>query len=239
MTGSFAPYCNFKMLFNLHTDSRIFLGERLMALSSKDLQKKRAKKAAKRKETRKAPSHVRAGGVAAEWSAAVHGPIADVFVPEGLFETGMGSVWFSRELADGRYALAMFLVDSFCLGVKNALYAIMEPDKYRVQMENFLHMSGEQFVPRSPEYARKLVETATAYASELGFDPHPDYRMAKLIFGEVEASACEERFVFGRGDQPVYMPGPGDTPAIQRRVLQQLEKLSKDPIALLARGYND
>lgn len=210
-----------------------------MALSSKDLQKKRAKKAAKRKETRKSSGAARVGGILAEWTAAVHEPIADVYVPEGLFETGMGSVWFSRQQPDGRYALAMFLIDSYCLGVKNALYTILEPEKYRVQMENFLHMSEERFVPRAPEYARKLVETAAAYALELGFEPHPDYRAAKLVFGDVDASACEERFVFGRAGQPVYIPGPGDTPAIQRRTMKQLEKLSKDPIALLARGYND
>jgi hypothetical protein len=209
-----------------------------MALSSKDLQKKRAKKAAKRKETRKAIKPERAG-IKAEWLAAAHAPIADVFVPENLFEVGIGSIWFSRRLDDGRYALGMFLVDTFCLGVKNAFYTFMEPDQYNVQLENFLHASGENFLPRSPAYARKLVEMAIAYARELGFEPHPDYALSKLIFGDVEASDSEENFLFGKDGNPFYLPGPGDTPAIQRRVLKQLEKLSKDPLALLARGLND
>lgn len=209
-----------------------------MALSSKALQQKRAKKAAKRKE-KKRPGPASGLAQAGEWLAAASAPIADVYVPEGLFEAGIGTVWFSRLLEDGRYALSVFLVDTFCLGVKNAMYAFMDADRYKVQMENFLHMSEEQFLACEPAYARKLVESAIAYAQGLGFEPHADYKIAKVIFGDVDASASDAHFDFGRDGNPYYMPGPGDTPAEQRRVIKQLEKISKDPYALLAKGFND
>ncbi len=209
-----------------------------MALSSKALQKKRAKKAAKRKEVRKSSSTAQIG-MAAEWLAAAGAPIADVYTPEGLFETGIGSLWFSRRLEDGRYALGVFLVDTFCLGVKNVMYAILDADKYRVQMENFLHISEEKFVPREPAYVRKLVEMAIAYARELGLEPHSDYKIAKLIFGDVDASSCDAHFAFGRDGNPVYIPGPSDTPTEQRHIIKQLEKLNRDPFALLTGGFND
>jgi len=209
-----------------------------MALSSKALQQKRAKKAAKRKDTRKQSSAL-SRGMAAEWLAAAHAPIADVYTPERLFEEGLGSVWFSRKLDDGRYALSVFLVDTFCLGVKNAMYAFMEPDRYSVQMENFLSMSGENFVAREPAYVRKLVESSIAYARELGLAPHADYKIAKEIFGDVDAAECDEVFHFGRDGNPIYIPGPGDSPAEQRRIVKQLERLNNDPYALLARGLND
>ena len=209
-----------------------------MALSSKALQQKRAKKAAKRKETRKSGASAH-NGKAAEWLAAAHAPIADVYTPEGMFEAGMGSVWFSRRLPDGRYALAVFLLDTFYLGVKNAMYAVLEAEKYRVQMENFLHISEETFVPCEPAYARKLVESAAAYARELGLQPHVDYKIAKLLFGDVAASDSDAPFTFGKDGHPFYIPGPGDSPAEQRRVVKQLEKLHQDPYALLARGLND
>ncbi|MDD5033218.1 MAG: hypothetical protein PHE55_00545 [Methylococcaceae bacterium] len=209
-----------------------------MALSTKALQKKRAKKTAKRKEIRKSGSSL-TSAMAVEWLSAAHAPIADVYTPKGIFEIGLGSVWFSRRLEDGRYAMSAFLVDTFCLGVKNAMYAIMEADQYRVQMESFLSSSGEEFVHRKPAYARKLVEMAEAYARELGLEPHNDYKAAKLIFGDVDASACDEHFVFGRDGNPCYVSGPGDSPAIQRRVMKQLEKISQDPYALLALGPSD
>lgn len=209
-----------------------------MALSSKALQQKRAKKAAKRKEIRK-PSGTAQTGMAAEWLAAANAPIADVYTPEGLFDEGIGSVWFSRLLEDGRYALSVFLIDSYCLGVKTTLYALLEPERYRTHLENFLHISEEQFVTSEPAYARKLVESAISYARGLGFEPHVDYKIAKIIFGDVDAASSDAHFSFGRDGNPYYVPGPGDSPAEQRRVIKQLEKLRKDPYALLTRGFND
>lgn len=204
-----------------------------MALSSKALQKKRAKKAQKRKEVKKQGAAQAQLGLAPEWLAAARAPVAEVFTPVKISELGLGSVWFSRRLPDGRYALSVFLLDTFCLGVKNVMFGIDDADQYRERLKQFLHISEEEFVPRDPAYARKLVESALAYARGLGFDPHPDYRIAKMIFGDVDASACEEEFAFGRDGKPFYVPGPGDSPTMQRRVMKQLEKLDMDPFGLL------
>jgi hypothetical protein len=160
-------------------------------------------------------------------------------VPEGLFNTGMGSVWISRALENERYAVSVFLLDTYCLGVKNALYAVLDKSRYMMYMENFLHISEENFIACEPAYARKLVESAVAYSQGLGFDPHDDYKIAKMLFGDVDASASDAYFTFGRDGNPYYVPGPGDSPAEQRRVLKQLEKLHQDPYSLLARGLND
>lgn len=210
-----------------------------MALSSKALQQKRAKKAAKRKETRKSGGSAQTGGAGREWLAAASAPVADVYTPEGLFETGMGSVWFSRRLEDGRYALAVFLLDVYCLGVKSTMHAILEEDKYLMHIENFLNVSEETFVPSEPATVRKLVESTILYARRLGFEPHADYKITKIIFGDVDAAASDAHFSFGRDGNPCYIPGPGDTPAEQRRVAKQLEKLGNDPYALLALGTDD
>ena len=209
-----------------------------MALSSKALQQKRTKKAAKKKGGKMPGASTRAG-IPDVWLAAAKAPIADAYTPEGLFETGLGTVWFSRRLEDGRYAVSAFLVDTYCLGVKNAMYNIFPPDHYHAELEKFLQRSSEQFVARDAAYARKLVELATAYAHQLGIEPHDDYKIAKLIFGDVDASSCEATFNFGRGGKPCYISGPGDTPADLRRILKQLEKVSKDPLTLLTAGIDD
>jgi hypothetical protein len=209
-----------------------------MALNSKALQQKRAKKAAKRKQTRKTSTTTKTT-VAHEWLEAAKAPIADVYTPESMFDEGIGSVWLSRLLDDGRYALSVFLVDTYCLGVKSTMYALLEPERYRVHLENFLHASEENFIPCEPAYARKLVESAVAYARELGLEPHVDYKVASLLFGDVDAADSDAHFNFGRDGNPFYIPGPHDTPAEQRRIIKQLEKLRKDPFALLTRGFND
>jgi hypothetical protein len=51
-----------------------------------------------------------------------------------------------------------------------------------------------------------------------------DYRIARLIFGDIEANACPVDFTFGKNGKPFYIDGPNDTPAIKRRILKQLER---------------
>ena len=210
-----------------------------MSLSSKALQQKRTKKAAKRKGAKKSGTASNSDLIAMGMIAASSAPIADVFIPKGLFDTGIGTLWFSRKLDDGSYAMSSFLVDTYCLGVKNALYAMMSPDKYKLELERYLAQSIEVFVTCDPAYLRKLVELAIAYAGDLGFEPHPDYKIAKLIFGNVDASSCDAVFNFGRNGMPTYFQGPNETPADVRRILKQLEKKHKDPIAVLIQGLDD
>src|SRR5262245_23564829 len=47
-------------------------------------------------------------------------PLHGCLVPAGLFESGIGTVVVSRKLTDGRIVAAVFLLDVWCLGVKDA-----------------------------------------------------------------------------------------------------------------------
>lgn len=197
-----------------------------MSLSSKSLQKKRAKKAEKRKVIKKARTSLLGPlGFDQEWATVAKGSIEDVLVPTHIFEEGIGNIWFSRRLPDGRYAMAGFLVDTYCLGIKNALYVISTPENYRKNLLRIEGRFGEEPMSREhPAYARKLVERAEAYAYELGFQPHSDYKQARKIFGDVDAESCPTPMTFGKDGKPYYICGPNDTPTFQRRVIRQLEK---------------
>lgn len=196
-----------------------------MALDQKALQKERAKREAKRKQAKQGSSGLLGAlSGAREWVSATKAPVADVFVPTHLFETGIGTVWLSRELADGRYAAAGILIDVYCLGAKNALHKIFERSEYPEVIASVLAGPDQEFERQHPACARKLVEGAVAYARDLGFEPHPDYRLAQMIFGDIDPSACPVKFTFGRDGKPLYMKGPNETPAMQRRILSQLER---------------
>jgi hypothetical protein len=62
------------------------------------------------------------------------------------------------------------------------------------------------------------------YALDLGLPPHPDYRVAKLIFGSIPAEACTSRFVFGENGKPTFVAGPYDDPARCQQVLRALKE---------------
>jgi hypothetical protein len=196
-----------------------------MALDQKKLQKKRAKRELKRRQTKPAASGLPGALSAARvWANVGRAPIADIFVPSNIFELGIGTVWLSRSLPDGRYAVAGMVVDVFCLGIKNALYKIVDAAEYPTVLARIRGNPTESFEAWDPSCARKLVEDALAYAEDLGFEPHPDYRIARLIFGDIDADACPGSFTFGKDDKPFYIAGPNDTPAMQRRIVKQLER---------------
>jgi hypothetical protein len=187
---------------------------------------RRQKQLAHKRQKRKAKTHKTALGeawsMARQLTLAANAPIHECWVPADLFETGIGSLAFSRSLADGRIALGMFLLDVFCLGVKNAFFAIVEPDEY---VRRLSAMPGaEGFERMHPACFRKLVEGAVAYARDLGFKPHADYAAARRIFGEVEATACPEQFAYGHAGKPFYVSGPNETPAQARAIVEQLQR---------------
>lgn len=162
------------------------------------------------------------GATRSEVAAAASSPIHEALVPAELFESGMGNLLFSRLLPDGRIGMAAFLLDVFCLGVKNAFVAIVSRDEYARRLRNW--PAGEKLQPMDPACFRKLVEGGVAYARDLGFSPHPDYVLASQIFGDVEVTNYATQFKYGRDGKPFYISGPHETEAQVQAILKQLEQ---------------
>lgn len=142
-------------------------------------------------------------------------------------ESGIGKVLVVRNKSGGRFEAGVFLVDRYCLGVKDA-FAVdtSQFDTVEEMLEAILHESGYEEV--SPARARKYVESAVAYAQRLGFAPHRDYSKGARVFGGIRAADCEEEFVFGKDGKPYYIPGPYDSPEMADRIVSLLEaKLGK------------
>ncbi len=185
-------------------------------------QKQLARQRQKLKEKARRATADKALAVQHQQALATTAPILDCLVPHTLYEQGIGNLVFSRALPDGRIATAMFLVDVFCLGVKNATHAVLERDTYDRHVES-LSAHG-RFVAMDPASFRKLVEGAVAYADSLGFKPHADYAVARRIFGHVDAAASTQAFVYGRDGKPFYVNGPNETPSQARAIVEQLQR---------------
>jgi hypothetical protein len=147
-------------------------------------------------------------------------PVHECLVSEGIFEIGIGNLIVSRKLENGQLGVSTFLLDVYCLGVKDAFFTTMSEPEYEATL-NHLKQQGS-FNRMSPECARKLVEDAEAYASGLGLRPHPDYRLAGKIFGDIDKIACQMGFEFGKDGMPYYVAGPRDTPEKSMRIINIL-----------------
>ena len=195
-----------------------------MALNSKKLQKKRAKKAAKRKAivaAKKTPMiSGRLSTSPRALSLAVSSPLHECLVAKELFPAGIGTAVVSRSMPDGRIGASFFLLDVFCLGVKNAYFVAMPQEEYDYRLDTIA--SNETLQPVLPSFVRKLVEETEAYARDLGFSPHPDYQDAKKIFADIDATTCTDSFTFGKNGKPFFITGPHDTPKKIEKILATL-----------------
>jgi hypothetical protein len=193
-----------------------------MAISAKQRQKKLERKAKKRKQllAKKGVGIILSKSKAANYS---NQPIHECLVPDGLFEIGLGNVIISRKAPKGNIAVSTFVVDIFCLGVKNALFRVLSEFDYDTLKTSLMASHEDQALESiHPACARKLLEGAVAYAEELGFSCHPDYVNAKGIFGDIDPSSCPVKYTYGKDGKPFYIRGPNETMAEAQRIINQL-----------------
>ena len=197
-----------------------------MAKTSPARLQRRAAKAAKRKkmlaERRKTtiPSSTSLAGLARRAAAE---PIYRCLFQKALFEGGEGIVLLARGTPATGFAVGGFLIDGYCLGVKDSfLHAGIE--EREVEALIAATELSAPLEPAAPGYARKLVEEAAAYARSIGIQPHKDFAAVKAMFGDVIADAGDATFSFGFEGKPLYIAGPEDTPAQIRRRLEALRK---------------
>lgn len=172
-------------------------------------QKKLAKQRAKHNARRKQLARQSSPDPMIRLKAADRWPIVAALVPENLWDEGLGQLVFARRMPDGNIALAVFLVDTFCLGVKNALWTIRSKAEYDNVVEKVDESGRLDNV--SPEYFSKLVHCAADYAQALGFAPHRDFRHARLLLAGIDPSQCHEEFEFGKDGAPFYVRGPHES----------------------------
>ena len=192
-----------------------------MAQSQSQRLRRMAEKAARRKvvvaEKRKAEAPLT--GVRAIIDAAA-APDFACLATEGLFDIGIGWVVAERHLPSGSIGVSIFLVDVWCMGIKDAFFRVTSR---RELEEHMSRITGEYPLrPMDPSVARKLLRDAAAYAASFGLPPSENFANVELIFGDTPMA--EKTFPFGKDGKPFYMAGPNDSPARQRRIMDALAK---------------
>jgi yecA family protein len=142
-------------------------------------------------------------------------------------ETGLAYVLVAR-LRDGEADFAVFLVDLWCLGVKDVFHETGVPASQVRELVDE-RLPEEARTPIHPSCAKKLIEGAVAYAEGLGLAPHREFRKARRVLGGIDAALCPMEISFGRDGRPCFVPGPDDSDERIERVLGILEaRLGED-----------
>lgn len=190
---------------------------------------KRARKAQKRKQVlaQKRRAEVLEASLPARVLRAARAPIQHCFLSESLFEIGIGTPVLARGVTRNHLEFSSFLLDTFCLGIKDVMFESVDGEVFEDYME--MAEAESPMVDVDPRYARKLLRDLAAWSRSIGFAPHRDFAAVERMFGDVSADASEAVFRFGQDGRPVYIPGPTDTgPLIQRRIAQLRKILGDD-----------
>jgi len=149
-------------------------------------------------------------------------PVLHSLVAEKLWEDGLGPVVLSRRLRNSQIGFAVFNLDIYCLGVKDAFGDVVISGKYY----SLLHKLEEKFdlAEMEPAAVRKLVEGAVEYARRIGLAPHPEYQRLRPLFGELDPDECDKEFTYGKNGKPLYISGPYESSERRQRIISTLRR---------------
>lgn len=139
-------------------------------------------------------------------------PIDGCWVQEGWKESGLATVVVARRQPNGAIVFGSFLVDHYCLGVKDAFCnADVPPGQFRNEyLPRLLH--GYSPLSISVDLAHEIVYGAIDFAARFGFQPHPDFRLCQNILDPPEMHPRTGQVQFGKDGKPFYISGPDDNP---------------------------
>jgi len=144
-------------------------------------------------------------------------PILGCWVMVGWQEQGITPVIVARLKADNRVVYGAFVVDIYCLGVKNALWKT-DVSRNRLDRDLFRMCSG---TPEACEasLAHEIIYGAVDYARRYGFEPHRDFAKAVLVLDPPAVHARIHHVEFGHEGKPLFVSGPYDN---ARAIVNQL-----------------
>jgi hypothetical protein len=145
---------------------------------------------------------------------------------ESVFDVGIGTLVLARGATLHHFAFSVFLIDTFCLGIKDVMFESVESEVFEMYME--ATDAGSPMISVDPSYARKLLRDLAAWSLSIGFAPHRDFAAVERMFGDVSVDTSDAVFRFGRDGKPVYIPGPNDTVQLIQRRIEQLQKYVGD-----------
>ncbi|MFO8059020.1 MAG: hypothetical protein R6V10_17175 [bacterium] len=192
-------------------------------------EKKRQKKLMKKKRKDKNRKKKQAGSASSFSSdprkkvrEARQYPVYECLINSDWKDRGLAHILVSRRQPDGNIVFGVYLVDIFCLGVKNAFCnADFTMVKYRTEVKERIKETTEDMVECPLALAHQIIYEGIEYASSLGFRPHKDFELAGYVLEGKDALEPVEDIEFGKDGMPFYISGPDDNPD---KIMRQLEK---------------
>jgi hypothetical protein len=178
---------------------------------------RKAAKAAKRKMVvaAKRKLEIAANSPAARIRQAAKLPVLKCLVSAGLFDVGAGAALLIRGVSREEQHVASFMLDTYCLGVKDVFFRTLDRQDADVMLESI--QQADAMEPTEPRDLRKLLHDLVAWSESNGFPPHADYARIEALFGDIEPADHDYLPSFGFEGRVLYISGPSESSAQIRR----------------------
>lgn len=101
-------------------------------------------------------------------------PIGECMISKNWKEEGISNILITRKHSNGNLTVGVYLVDTYCLGLKHTLYRF---NISTVEFRDMIEYFGEDvvFVPIDYALAHNIIFGAIEYAEDYGFLPDKDF----------------------------------------------------------------
>jgi hypothetical protein len=186
--------------------------------------KKQQKALARRKERQAANKGARPNPPSPAQTTAIRAarsyPLLGCWAQRGWQDAGIAAVIVARRQPDGLITFGSYVVDYYCLGVKNAMVHTNVSDG-RFMNEILPQLTQGAPVKIEAAVAHELIYGSVEYAARWGFRPHSDFKLAQLVLDPADQYPPTGKVAFGKDGKPFYVSGPYDQP---EAVVRQLAR---------------
>jgi len=138
---------------------------------------------------------------------------------DGDIDRGLGMVLIARESRYNQITVCSYLLDVWCLGIKDAMPSRTVDKKiYKEVAESLFNLFPGKPQEITLADAQGIIFSACEYAESLGFKPHRDFEKTRSHIGEWDRTI---RIECGRNGKPFYVNGPYDNP---QKIIETLNK---------------
>jgi hypothetical protein len=137
-------------------------------------------------------------------------PILECWISPNWQEAGISSIVVARKHSTGNVTFGTFLLDTYCLGLKNTGVTFSKPQYEYEEILGQLYYSHNGKERIDYVLAHNIIYGAIAYAQDLGFKPEKDWSMSQFILEEDTEDIELMELEFGKNGKPCFINGPYD-----------------------------
>lgn len=147
-------------------------------------------------------------------------PTGACYINSDWKENGIAQIVVTRKRADGKLVVGVYLVDTFCMGVKDAF---CKSDFDKEQLDGLLKRiaTGDNIKEIPYVEAHNIIYGAIEFAGEAGIPPIKDFTLAQYVLEEDNDDIPLIEYEFGKDGKYLLVCGPNNRDKLFVRPLKE------------------